>query len=40
MSTHGLIQPVDDHVTYHNIDGEWKTFKYIEPMSHHNRAKH
>ena len=40
MSTHGLIQPVDDHVTYRNIDGKWKTFKYIEPMSRHNHAKH
>ncbi len=40
MSSHVLIQPVDDHITYQNIDGEWKFFKYIEPLSHHNCAKH
>ncbi len=40
MSSNGLIQPVDDHVTYYNINGEWKLFKYIEPISCHNHAIH
>ena len=40
MSTHGLIRRVDDHSTYRCVDGEWKSFKYPEPLSFHNRAKH
>ena len=40
MSTHGILKQVDDHTTYCYIDGEWKTFKYVEPMSRHNRSKH
>ncbi|KAL7447639.1 hypothetical protein ACHAXS_000035, partial [Conticribra weissflogii] len=40
ISSHSLIPPVDDHVTYCNIDREWKSFKYIEPPSGHNNAKH
>ncbi len=40
MSSHGLIQPVDDFVTYLNINREQKSSKYIEPLSHHNQLKH
>ncbi len=40
MSTHGILKQVDDHVIYRNIDGEWKTFNYVELMSHHNCNKH
>ncbi len=40
MSAHGLIQPVDDHLTYCSIEREWKSFKGIEPMSCHKCAKH
>ncbi len=40
MSTHGILNQVDDHVTYCNIDGEWKTFNYVELMSLHNCSKH
>ncbi|KAL7475603.1 LOW QUALITY PROTEIN: hypothetical protein ACHAW6_001516 [Cyclotella cf. meneghiniana] len=36
MSTGGLMLPVDDHI----VRGEWKSFKYCEPMSHHNGSKH
>lgn len=40
MATYGLINEVADHTTYRNVNGEWKSFKYVEPMSRHNRAKH
>lgn len=40
MSTHGLMLPVDDHITHRYVNGEWKSFKYCEPMSRHNRSKH
>ncbi|KAL7483024.1 hypothetical protein ACHAW6_009876, partial [Cyclotella cf. meneghiniana] len=40
MSTHGLMLPVDDHITYRYLNGEWESFKYCEPMSRHNRSKH
>ncbi len=40
MSTHGLVTAVEDHTTYRFIDGEWKTFHYAKPMSHHSRSKH
>ncbi len=40
MSTHGLLEEIQDHPTWRLVDGEWKTFKYAEPLSHHNRAKH
>ena len=40
MSTHGLVMEVEDHLTYRNINGEWTSFKYAEPMSRHNRSKH
>ena len=40
MSTHGLLEEIQDHPTWRLIDKEWKTFKYVEPFSRHNRAKH
>ena len=40
MSTHGLLEEIQDHPTWRLVDGEWKTFKYAEPLSRHNRAKH
>ncbi len=40
MSTHGLIQPIENHTTYWNINGTWETFKYVEPMSHHNHSNY
>ena len=35
-----LVQEIPDHVTYRYINNEWKSFKYVEPMSRHNNAKH
>ncbi|KAL7471152.1 hypothetical protein ACHAXS_011440 [Conticribra weissflogii] len=40
LSTHGILKQVNSHITYCNIDGEWKTFKYVELMSRHNCSKH
>ena len=40
MSTHGLMTTVEDHVTYRYVDGQWKSFKYTEPLSRHNTCKH
>ena len=40
MSTHGLLAEVPDHRTRRVVNGEVKTFNYIEPLSRHNRAKH
>ena len=40
MSTHGLINEVPDHTTYRYVNGEWVSFKYTEPISRHNNAKH
>ena len=40
MNTHGLMTTVENHTTYRYVGGEWKSFKYCEPMSHHNHAKH
>ena len=40
MSTHGVLQEIQDHPTWRFVEGEWKTFKYAEPFSRHNRAKH
>ncbi len=39
MSTHGLVVQ-EDHTTFCCINGEWKRFKYVEPMSQHNKRKH
>ncbi|KAL7467273.1 hypothetical protein ACHAXS_007534 [Conticribra weissflogii] len=40
MSTHGMLDKIQDHQTGRRIGGVWRTFKYCEPVSHHNRAKH
>ena len=40
MSTHGVLDENQDHPTWRMIDGQWKTFKYAEPFSRHNRGKH
>ena len=41
MSTHGLLEPVDDHTTYRQEkDGTWVNFNYTEYLSRHNRSKH
>ncbi len=32
MSMHGLVVQ-ENHTTYCFIDGEWRSFKYVEPMS-------
>ena len=40
MSTHGVLEEINDHPTWRFVDGEWKSFKYAEPFSRHNRAKH
>ena len=40
MSTHGLINEVSDHQTYCQVNGEWTSFLYTEPISRHNHAKH
>jgi hypothetical protein len=40
MSTHGVLEEIQDHPTWRFVDGEWKTFKYAKPFSRHNRAKH
>ena len=40
MSTHGMLDEIQDHPTYRKVNGSWKTFKYSEPFSHYCRAKH
>ena len=41
MSTHGLLTPVEDHVTWRQKpSGEWFSFQYPEFLSRHNHAKH
>jgi hypothetical protein len=40
MSTHGMLEMVQDHPTWRKIDGSWKSFKYTEPFSRYARAKH
>ena len=40
MSTHGMLETVQDHPTWRKIDGSWKMFKYSEPFSRYARAKH
>ncbi len=39
MSTHGILKEVKDQLTYCNVDGEWKIFKYVELMSHNNHRR-
>ncbi len=40
MSTHGMLESVQDLPTWRKIDGSWKSFKYMEPFSRYARAKH
>jgi hypothetical protein len=40
MSSHGVLDEIQDHATYRQIDGKWQSFKYPEYLSRHNRAKH
>jgi hypothetical protein len=40
MSSHGVLDEIQDHVTYRLIDGKWESFKYAEYLSPHNGAKH
>ncbi len=39
MSTHGVLEEIQDHPTWCFVDGEWKKFKYADPLSRHNCAK-
>ncbi len=39
MSTYRLVVQ-EDHTTFCFINGEWKRFTYVEPMSWHNKSKH
>jgi hypothetical protein len=40
MSTHGMIEMVQDHPTYRKVDGHWKSFKYMESFLHYCKVKH
>jgi hypothetical protein len=40
MSTHGMLDEIQDHPTYWKVDGSWKTFKYLEPFSRYSQGKH
>ncbi len=40
MSKQGVLEEIQDHPMWRFVDGELKTFKYIEPFSRHNRVKH
>ena len=40
MSTHGILDEIQEHVTWRLVDGTWKSFHYTEPLSRHNRSKH
>ena len=40
MSTHGTLDEVEGHSTWRCVDGEWKSFRYAEPFSRHNKGKH
>ena len=40
MTTFGMLTEVEDHTTWRKVDGEWRSFKYTEPFSRHNRSKH
>ena len=37
MSTHGILDEIQEHVTWWLVDGTWKSFHYTEPLSRHNR---
>ena len=40
MSTHGTLDEVEGHSTWRCVNGEWKSFRYAEPFSRHNKGKH
>ena len=40
MSTHGVLDENQDHLTWRLVDRQWKSFKYAEPFSRHNKGKH
>ncbi len=40
MSTHGMLETVQEHPTYRKVEGHWKSFKYTEPFSRYSKAKH
>ena len=40
ISLHGVLDEIQDHPIWQLVDRTWKTFKYAEPFSHHNHAKH
>ena len=40
MSSHGVLDENQDHSTWRKVDGVWKSFKYAEPFSRHNKGKH
>ncbi len=40
MSTHGMLETWEDHLTNRKVDRSWKSFKYTEPFSRYSRAKH
>ena len=40
MSTHGTLDEVEGHLTWRCINGEWKSFRYVEPFRRHNKWKH
>lgn len=39
MLMHGVLEEIQDHPTWHLVDGQWKTSKYVKPFSQHNKTK-
>lgn len=39
MSTHGQMVQTDMEAWRKELDGQWSSFKYTEPVTNHNRAK-
>jgi hypothetical protein len=33
MSTHSMLNEIQDHLTYRCVEGTWKTFKFTKPFS-------
>jgi hypothetical protein len=40
MLLHGVLDKIQDHITYRQVNGKWVLFKYAKYLSRHNRAKH
>ncbi len=40
MSTQGTLDEVEGHSTWRCVNGEWKSFRFAEPFSRHNKGKH